>query len=255
MNAQISRPSPSPLEAAAVAASEAILRLEQAQSDSANPDFELAHRSASEALFWLCAVDEHLRGDDSASPERRSYDAEQLRDYEGEQLLGLRYLRNAITHDAIIATRSGARPFLINDQWDEAKYGPRPKGVIHISAVFSWPFARDLTPARKDPRALLLHQKYEEHLAGEGVGPALDSGLNWCWRKLAVWEPCNAPVPEGATFAMWYRRVGRHSSKQLECPECGTGLTQVIYPPDHPRTPSRHAFRCATTRCSHYGGA
>ena len=227
-----------PVELAVVGAQRALRRLAVAAASHPR-DFEVAHIAACEAVLSLVIVDDVLRGPSTNPEQRVQYEQDRQQDTEGEQLLGLRHIRNFIAHQPVLVAHSGAKPFWI-PAWDEKVHGPKPSGAIYLSSPFVWP------PAAAVPLhgGSYLHKKayaiYSNKLAGENATRAIAAAIHWCWWRVGIWEGPTADSPAGTSIRVSRRR----------CDRCGGSLQERLYPDTGPFA-DRVTFWCISRDCSH----
>ncbi|PYI37089.1 hypothetical protein CVS30_17130 [Arthrobacter psychrolactophilus] len=76
--------------------------------------------AATEALHWLCAIDEQLEKGSTDYKSRRNHDTD------GSVLLGLRHVRDRAMHQVVICTAEDVRSF----------FNPPPGGLFYIASSY-----------------------------------------------------------------------------------------------------------------------
>ncbi|MDR6417666.1 hypothetical protein [Pseudarthrobacter sulfonivorans] len=125
--------------------------------------------AATEALHWICALDEQLQQESSGYRNRRDRDAD------GIVLLGLRHVRDRAMHQVVICTAQDARSF----------FNPAPGGLVHIASSYPiW------TPAEMLPRAEERHRNeerekaYANHVSERKAWKPIFKALDFLTREL-----------------------------------------------------------------------
>lgn len=122
--------------------------------------------------FWACALDEQLRANDT------TYDGRRDQDQQGQILPGIRLVRNAVTHGAVVAIekRPGSVfPVILPTTFDHLAYRPLP------DLLASWVGRREerRDNARQD-------RIYSERLVGLPVIDPLVDAFEWFLRETGV---------------------------------------------------------------------
>jgi hypothetical protein len=134
-----------------------------------------------QAAFWACAVDEHMR--DHIAKE--AYESRRQADPNGRVLPGLRFIRNAVAHGAVVVTRSsglvwplGSSPSGKYFDWGELVYQSR--GVV----VDEWIGTRDRNRHIDEQDRI-----HDELFGGRPVAEPLHSAIAWfSWLSHIGWD-------------------------------------------------------------------
>lgn len=139
---------------------EAIRRFTKAQGPALRP--ELVFPSALEALFWVRVLDEQFSRNDATYRERRDMDAD------GQVLHGVRWARNAATHEL-------AMPFSYRDGISWPITFPTTWGD------FVWHETAAVPGSATDKKG---RTSYEQHLSGQALKHTLSAGERWLDREM-----------------------------------------------------------------------
>lgn len=123
--------------------------------------------AATEAVNWVCALDEQLRKEDIGYKVRRGGDDE------GRVVPGLRYARDRSMHQVVISTAQDTRSF----------YKPR-RGVLYIASSFPIWAPTDTLPESENNDKYGLKASYENHVAEQVASKPLFMALNFITREL-----------------------------------------------------------------------
>lgn len=123
--------------------------------------------AATEAVNWVCALDEQLRKEDGGYVVRRDGDEE------GQVIPGLRYARDRSMHQVVICTSEDARSF----------YRPR-RGVVYIASSFPIWAPTDSLPDSENKDTYDLKGSYENYVAEQRAHKPLFEALNFMTREL-----------------------------------------------------------------------
>lgn len=140
-----------------------------------------SYASATEAVWWICAVDEQLNEPDGTRPGT-SYGRAREASKEGRCISGLRWIRDRNTHQLPFTTGTDDRTF----------FDPRPGGVVHIasSATAVWrrtDRVRVDSTRKPSKRDVAQRQAYDSYVAERyGLAP-LEEAQRWLenWARKA----------------------------------------------------------------------
>lgn len=125
--------------------------------------------AATEALNWLCALDEQLEKGSTGYKNRRN------QDMDGSVLLGLRHIRDRATHQVVICTAQDVRSF----------FNPARSGVFHIASSYPiWTPAEMLPKAEERHRIEKREKAYAEHIAERKAWVPIFTALEFLTREL-----------------------------------------------------------------------
>jgi hypothetical protein len=125
--------------------------------------------AATEALHWICALDEQL---EKGSP---GYKSRRNQDTDGSVLLGLRHVRDRAMHQVVICTAQDVRSF----------FDPPPGGVVYIASSFPiWTPAEMLPQAEGRYRSKGREKAYAEQIAERAASKPIFQALGFLTREL-----------------------------------------------------------------------
>ena len=142
--------------------------------------------AATEALHWICALDEQLRKEDGGYTVRRD------KDEYGRIVPGLRYARDRAMHQVVISTDQDRRSF----------YKPR-SGLFHIATSCPvWAPTGTLPESEQSGDKRNLKESYEKYVAEQGAWKPLFKSLDFLTNELEGKVPLvSIEQPE------WYREL------------------------------------------------
>lgn len=117
------------------------------------------------AAFWACALDEQLRAVDPTYDQRRDDDED------GRLMPGLRLVRNAVTHGAVVAVRPAdglVFPLIFPLSFRNLVYRPRE------DLLAAWVGTR-----RHNAETERQNTMYDKHVAHLRLFTPLESALRW----------------------------------------------------------------------------
>lgn len=125
--------------------------------------------AATEALHWICSLDEQLEKESTGYKSRRNQNTD------GRVLLGLRHVRDRAMHQVVICTAQDARSF----------FNPARGGVVHIASSYPiWTPTEMLPQAEERHRSEKREKAYAEHIAEHKAWLPIFMALEFLTREL-----------------------------------------------------------------------
>lgn len=136
-----------------------------------------AHASAVEAVWWVCALDEQVEGDNDlahATPYEKARDT----DPSGAHIRGLRWVRDRHSHQLLLSTEYDDRAF----------FDPPDGALFYLSRGFYWRPTEQLeaeaaagrpAPFRGGPKAAQGRAAYDQYVSGLRSDAPLYNARMW----------------------------------------------------------------------------